>query len=92
MTTLISEQLLEANAWGLDDKAQFLVAHGVGSLLVPLLFGFAVTSVMRFLAHQAKKWCNENPDQPLSTEVISMLPSALEGPTVTTVWTMVVLR
>ncbi|WIA34675.1 hypothetical protein OEZ86_012989 [Tetradesmus obliquus] len=92
IATLITDHLLGGAGGGLDDKAQFLVAHGIGHLLVPLLFGWAITTAMRNVAQGARRWVEENPNQPVTAEVIGMLPAALESPTIFTVWTMVAVR
>lgn len=39
-----------------------------------------------------RRWVEENPNQPVTAEVIGMLPAALESPTIFTVWTMVAVR
>ncbi|KAF8061339.1 dapb3 [Scenedesmus sp. PABB004] len=70
----------------------FLAAHGAGAFAAPLLWAWAITSAMRALAAHARAWCAENTHRPISSEVLGMLPSALEGPTVATVWAVLALR
>ncbi|KAF6265688.1 Mechanosensitive ion channel-domain-containing protein [Scenedesmus sp. NREL 46B-D3] len=92
IATFITDHLLGGASGPLNDKAQFLIAHSIGHLLVPLLIGWAITTAMRGVAQGTRQWCEENPNQPVTTEVIGMLPSALESPTIFTVWTMVAVR
>jgi hypothetical protein len=56
IATLLTDHLLGGATGGLDDKAQFLVANGIGHLVVPLLCGWAVTTAMRTMAQGARRW------------------------------------
>jgi hypothetical protein len=55
IATLITDHLLGGATGGWDDKAQFLVAHGIGHLVVPLLSGWAITTAMRTVAQGARQ-------------------------------------
>jgi hypothetical protein len=55
IATLVSDHLLGGPAGGWDDRAQFLLAHGIGHLVVPLLCGWAITTAMRTVAQGARQ-------------------------------------
>jgi hypothetical protein len=56
IATLITDHLLGGASGGSDDKAQFLVAHGIGHLLMPLLSGWLITTAMRNVAQGARRY------------------------------------
>lgn len=39
------------------------------------------TVCVRVCLHRLAQWCDENPDEPLSIELLGLLPAALESPT-----------
>jgi tRNA A37 threonylcarbamoyltransferase TsaD len=55
IATVLTDLLLGTATGVVDDKAQFLVAHSIGHLLVPLLSGLVITTAMRSVAQGARR-------------------------------------
>ncbi|KAF8062759.1 D-threonine aldolase [Scenedesmus sp. PABB004] len=59
-----------------------VAAHvpGLDELLLPPLAGWLAIRSLSAVADRARRWLEANPDQPLSVEVLGLLPVALEAP------------
>lgn len=87
----MQEQLAQA-APTLEPRTTFLISHGIGHILVPLLVAWLSVAVIHVVARKARAWCDENPDNLEVGELLGMLPVALECPTVITVIIMATVR
>lgn len=91
-STMIADHLATA-APTLDPAASYLVSHGIGHLLLPLLEAYLLIKFMQFAAAKMSRWCERNWEaRPLLTEVLEVLPGALKGPTVATIGVLITLR
>eukprot|EP00878_Enallax_costatus_P018045 GHUV01018974.1.p1 GENE.GHUV01018974.1~~GHUV01018974.1.p1 ORF type:complete len:531 (+),score=75.48 GHUV01018974.1:260-1852(+) len=68
------------------------VADRVDDILLPIFVGWLVLQLVSGLADRARQWCDSHPDEPLSLEMIGLLPAAVEGPSRLAVSFLVITR
>lgn len=91
IATVIHDHITEVAA-NLSPKTQFLVAHGVDGLLLPLVSGLISISLIHLVARKAQEFIDQNPDDLAVSELLGMLPPALETPAVATAYIMMAVR